>query len=83
MPRHLILAGLTDEYMFGLVKGNDYCNVLNNNCACGWDGGDCCVSALTRNALPHLILFNDALGIVVGVVVVVWWWWLLVANTGS
>ena len=23
-------------------KGNYYCDDVNNNCGCDWDGGDCC-----------------------------------------
>ena len=25
-------------------KGDNYCDDENNNCGCGWDGGDCCGS---------------------------------------
>ena len=26
------------------TKGDGYCDDENNNCGCGWDGGDCCTS---------------------------------------
>jgi len=28
-------------------KNNSFCDVANNNCACGWDGGDCCLPNLS------------------------------------
>ena len=29
-------------------KGDNYCDDLNNNCGCEWDGGDCCGSNVNK-----------------------------------
>ena len=32
-------------------QGDDYCDDINNNAGCNWDGGDCCA--------PHTPRWND------------------------
>ena len=30
-------------------KGDGYCDDVNNNCGCAWDGGDCCGKNVKKN----------------------------------
>ena len=32
-------------------KGDGYCDDGNNNCACEWDGGDCCEESSKKKAV--------------------------------
>lgn len=45
---------LSSRCSYGSV-GDSVCDALNNNAACGWDGGDCCTSTCDGDSCEDLV----------------------------
>jgi hypothetical protein len=44
----------------GAYSGDGYCDDGNNNCGCGWDGGDCCTPPVSPLYCDHCACLDPA-----------------------
>ena len=54
-------GGSTGECEIPSWQGDSWCDDVNNNAACNWDGGDCCASTNSKTCIDCLCLDPNAL----------------------